>query len=291
MFNSVLKKDGVNGTVAVGCGGAGCNIVNRLGTLSDVDMLTVNTDRKGLVRSRSNLRILLGSGSNSGGDVDIGTELARASSDRIEKGIAGYRNVIVMAGLGGGTGTGSAKIVSEIAKRNGSRVIAILSIPMSFESGRREVAMDSLPEIAEHSDILVVLDGDRLAKIDPMIGAREAFSVLDQMVCESFAAMVRMLDNDHDGSVFKAMEGFVTVSFADGMDADKVADRLIRGLMMDADIRSEQVLFVRGNIPNGTISETISKSTGMTPMFVQGPEGRGMNIIMFSPIICPCSSL
>jgi len=296
MFRFLRKNseaEELAGAIAVGCGGAGCNTVNRLGKLSDADIMTVNTDRKGLVRSRSNLRILLGDGSyeeGCGGDVGSGTRLAEDSADQIEEGIRGYHDVFVIAGLGGGTGTGSAKVVAETAKRNGSRVISIVSVPMAFESERREAAVNALPGIAECSDIMLVLDGDRLVKIDPMIGVREAFSVLDQMICESFLAMAEMFDGD-DGTLFQAMKGAVTVSFAEGMDPERVAGGLLRGLMTDAAVRSAPVVFVRGNIPNGTVSDRISESTGMSPIFVQGPGGQGMNMIMFSPIIDPCSSL
>jgi len=290
-----LKKGTVEeltGAIAVGCGGAGCNTVNRLGKISDVDIMTVNTDRKGLVRSRSNLRVLLGSGSNEegcGGDVELGTKLAEGSSDRIKEGILGYRDVYVIAGLGGGTGTASANVVARTAKRNGSRVISISSMPMAFEAGRREKAMKALPGIIENSNTAVILDADRLAEIDPMIGAREAFSVLDQMICELFMAASEMFSSDTDGSLFRMMKGLVTVSFAEGMNTATVADRLIRGTMIRAPLRSPPAVFIRGNIPDATISDKITESTGMRPVFVQGPAGQGMNLIMFSPINDPFS--
>jgi len=290
-----LRKDAaeeLTGAIAVGCGGAGCNTVNRLGKLSDADIMTVNTDRKGLVRSRSNLRVLLGDGSNEegcGGDVALGNKLAEGSTDRIKEGIAGYQDVYVIAGLGGGTGTASANIVARTAKRNGSRVISILSMPMAFEAGRREKATKALPSMIDNSDIAVILDADRLAEIDPMIGAREAFSVLDQMMCELFIAISEIFSADTDGSLFKMMKGLVTASFAEGMNTATVADRLIRGTMVRASVRSPQAVFVRGNIPDAAIQDKILESTGMQPVFIQGPEGRGMNLIMFSPITDPFS--
>ncbi|MCL2890668.1 MAG: hypothetical protein FWF40_02100 [Methanomassiliicoccaceae archaeon] len=289
-----LKKEAVElmGTIAVGCGGAGCNAVNRLGKLSDADIMTVNTDKKGLVRSRSNLRVLLGDGSNEegcGGNVELGTKLTEESSDRIKEGVAGYRDVYVIAGLGGGTGTASANIVARTAKRSGSRVISILSMPMAFEAGRREKAMKALPEIIENSDTTVILDADRLAEIDPMIGAREAFSVLDQMICELFIAISEMFSSDAGDSLLKMMKGLVTVSFAEGMNTAAVADRLIRGTMVRASARSPPLVFVRGNIPDATIQNEILRSTGMQPVFIQGPAGQGMNLIMFSPIVDPFS--
>ena len=282
----------LTGTIAVGCGGAGCNTVNRLGKLSDVDIMTVNTDRKGLVRSRSNLRVLLGDGSNEegcGGDVALGKRLSEGSSDRIKEGVAGYRDVYVIAGLGGGTGTASANIVAGTAKRNGSRVISILSMPMAFEAGRREKAMKALPAMIDNSDTVVILDADRLAEIDPMIGAREAFSVLDQMICELFITASEMFSTDADASLFKLMKGLVTVSFAEGMNTGTVADRLVRGMMVRASVRSAPAVFIRGNIPDATVQNKIMENTGMRPVFIQGPEGRGMNLIMFSPINDPFS--
>ena len=289
-----LKKDTaeLTGTIAVGCGGAGCNTVNRLGKLSDADIMTVNTDRKGLVRSRSNLRVLLGNGSNEegcGGNVELGTELAEDSSDRIKEGILGYRDVYVIAGLGGGTGTASANIVARTAKRNGARVISLLSIPMAFEAGRREKALNALPGIIKDSDMTVLLDADRLVEIDPMIGAREAFSVLDQMICELFITASEMFSADTDGSLFEMMKGLVTVSFAEGMNPGTVADRLVRGMMVRASVRSTPAVFIRGNIPDAAIQDKILESTGMRPVFIQGPEGRGMNLMMFSPITDPFS--
>ncbi|MDR2865922.1 MAG: hypothetical protein LBV13_00730, partial [Methanomassiliicoccaceae archaeon] len=188
LFKKKENKE-VSGTLAIGIGGGGCNIVNRLGRISAVDIITVNTDKKGLVRSRSNRRILLGGGSieaGCGGDVALGASLAKDASEEIGEIVGRYMNTVLFVGLGGGTGTGSAGMIAETAKRGGARVTVMASIPMSFESGRRKVATDAIPAIKEKCDILVLTDCDRLAELDPMIGAREAFSVLDQMMCESF---------------------------------------------------------------------------------------------------------
>jgi len=294
MFGFFKRKEGrkVAGTLAVGCGGGGCNVADRLGKISGVEILTVNTDRKGLVRTRSNRRILLGDGSmdaGCGGDVDLGISLTKDAIDLIDESIGMFMNVVIMVGLGGGTGTGAAKVIAEAAKRNGSRVIVLATIPMAFESGRREIATDALKDIRRVCDILVVMDSDRLALIDPMLGAREAFSVLDQMMCESFMNIMEMLEGPEGESLFQMMKGRTfTVSFAEGMHIGKVADALSNGAMMDAAVISRPIVFIRGNIPKNDsermISERISESTGHEPMFIQGPEGHGMNLVMFSPI-------
>jgi cell division GTPase FtsZ len=291
MFNLFKKKEvsKAAGTLAVGCGGGGCNIVNRLGKISSVDILTVNTDRKGLVRSRSNRRILLGDGPGEGcgGDVDMGESLTRDASDMIEENIKRHLNIVLMVGLGGGTGTGSAKVIAEIAKRNGSRVITIATLPMAFEAARRKIALDSLNAIYEISDIIVVIDGDRLIRIDPDLGAREAFSVLDQMVCESFLALMEMLEGNDGEARFNYMrDKTFTVSFAEGMNAGKIAKDLKAGTMVNAETQSQPLIFVRGNMPQNaedTISDAVEQNLGYGPEFIRGPSGQGMNVVMFSP--------
>jgi len=293
MFRLFRKKEHETaGTLAVGCGGGGCNIANRLGRISAVDILTVNTDRKGLIRSRSNRRILLGDGSMDAGcdgDAALGASLAADASEVIEAHIKRYMNVVLMVGLGGGTGTGSAKVIAEIAKRNGSRVITMVTLPMSFEAGRRKVAEGTLAEIKKASDILFVLDGDRLIELDPAMGAREAFSVLDQMMCESFLGIMEMLEGNDGEQIFQMMRQKVfTASFAEGMHVEKVAKALANGKMMDSPATSGPMIFVRGNIPQDgsekVICDTVSYNIGFEPMFVQGPSGQGMNLVMFIPV-------
>ena len=282
------------GTLAVGCGGGGCNMVNRLGKISDVDILTVNTDRKGLIRSRSNRRILLGDGSleaGCNGNVELGASLAKDASGMIGEHVGRYLNVVILVGLGGGTGTGSVGVIADIAKRKGSRTAVLASIPMSFESERRNVAAEALDGIMKSTDILVVMDGDRLIEIDPMLGMREALSVLDQMMCESFLDLTEILEKDDPGSLYGTMKGkMFTVSFAEGMNAEKVADTLVNGLMMNSEVISDPIIFVRGNIPEDhetLISEKVAEFTGYDPVFIRGPSGHGMNLVMFAPIRRP----
>ncbi|MDR0198489.1 MAG: hypothetical protein LBI08_01930 [Methanomassiliicoccaceae archaeon] len=290
-FRKRKEAEKAAGTLVIGCGGGGCNMVNRLGKISAVDILTVNTDRKGLVRSRSNRRILLGDGSGGGceGDTEMGETLARDASDVIAENIKRHLNIVLMVGLGGGTGTGSARVIAEIAKQNGSRVIIMATLPMSFEAERRKIAADALDAVRERSDILFIIDGNRLAELDPALGAREAFSLLDQMMCESFLSMMEMLEGRDGEAIFQTMrKRMFTASFAEGMHVEKVARALADGLMMNSPILSEPTIFVRGNIPqNGaetTIRDAVSQTTGFEPAFVQGPSGQGMNLVMFAPV-------
>ncbi|MDR0791013.1 MAG: hypothetical protein LBE47_00560 [Methanomassiliicoccaceae archaeon] len=292
-FRKKEKEENVTaGTLVIGCGGGGCNLVNRLGRISGVDIMTVNTDRKGLIRSRSNRRILLGDEtitSGCDGNVEMGAKLTMFASDVIQEHIKRHMTVVLMAGLGGGTGTGAVKVISEMAKRNGSRVIVMATLPMSFESRRRRSAIDSLNDIRRSSDIVLILDGDRLVEIDPAIGAREAMSLLDQMMCESFLSLMEILDGENGESVYQAFrDKTITASFAEGMSVEKVAKILISGIMAEHPSASRPIIFVRGNIPqNGSeeiISDIVSERIGAGPAFIQGPGGTGMNLVMFVPI-------
>ncbi|MDR0791155.1 MAG: hypothetical protein LBE47_01280 [Methanomassiliicoccaceae archaeon] len=294
MFGFLKKKEKAvaAGTLVIGCGGGGCNIVNRLGKISGVDILTVNTDRKGLIRSRANRRILLGEDAMSegcAGNVEMGEKMTRFASDVIDEHIKRHMNIVLMAGLGGGTGTGAVKVIAELAKRNGSRVIVMATLPMSFETGRRKAAMGSLDAIKRSSDIVLVLDGARLAEIDPDLGARDAFSILDQMICESFLGLMEMLEGEDGEQLYQTFRNrMLTASFAEGMNVEKVARTLADGMMSDRPAASRPIIFIRGNIPqNGSeemIGDIVSESIDHEPMFIQGPAGRGMNLVMFVPI-------
>jgi cell division protein FtsZ len=294
-FLNVFKKkeeDTPGGTLVIGCGGGGCNIVNRLGRISGVELLTVNTDRKGLIRTRANRRILLGDGTITAGcdgNVEMGVKLTKFASDTIEEYIKKHTTIVLVAGLGGGTGTGAIKVISEMAKKNGSRVIVMVTLPMSFEAGRRKTAMNSLNDIKRSSDVVLILDGDRLMEIDPAIGAREALSLLDQMICESFLCLMEMLDGENGESTYQTIrDRTMTASFAEGMNVEKVAKVLANGIMAHDPPTSQPMIFIRGNIPqNGSediIRKIVSDKTGLEPTFMQGPLGQGMNLVMFVPI-------
>jgi cell division protein FtsZ len=263
-----------------------------LGRISGVELLTVNTDRKGLIRTRANRRILLGDGTITAGcdgNVEMGVKLTKFASDMIEEQIQKHTTIVLVAGLGGGTGTGAIKVISEMAKNNGSRVIVMVTLPMSFEGGRRRTAMNSLNDIRRSSDIVLILDGDRLTEIDPAIGAREALSLLDQMICESFLCLMDMLDGGNGESIYQEIrDRTMTASFAEGMNVEKVANILTKGIMAHDPPTSQPIIFVRGNIPqNGAddiIRKIISEKTDSEPTFIQGPSGQGMNLVMFVPI-------
>jgi hypothetical protein len=98
-----------------------------------------------------------------------------------------------------------------------------------------------------------------------------------------------MLEGEEGEQVFREMKGKTyTVSFAEGMRVSKVSETLVSGLMLESPVTSRPIVFIRGNIPQDgsqrALSERISESTGREPMFVQGPGGHGMNLMMFAPV-------
>ncbi|MGI5965164.1 MAG: hypothetical protein ACOX8L_04870 [Candidatus Methanomethylophilaceae archaeon] len=142
--------------LAVGCGGAGSNIVRNLNGISKV---LVNTD------SDSDIRMVPENVRGTGGDSLIGRALAEDYEKSIDSLLTGYDSVIVAAGLGGGTGTGMAPLISQRARSLGARCVAFVCLPMVFE-GRRPAAKDALMELISFSDRIFVMDLERVGTGD-----------------------------------------------------------------------------------------------------------------------------
>jgi cell division protein FtsZ len=175
----------------VGCGGAGCNSVDRLQRIGvwGAHTIAVNTDQLHLSQIRSDVKILIGKrvtrGCGAGGRPEIGEYCAEEASEEIEQALKGADITFITTGLGGGTGTGSAPVVAKIAKELGSVVVSMGAMPFTAEGAmRRQRAIAGLEKLKRHSDSTIVLANDRLLKIVPKLPVDEAFSVMDQLVSE-----------------------------------------------------------------------------------------------------------
>ena len=174
----------------IGLGGAGSNPVNRMIELglTGVDFLAANTDRQALVSCLAPTKIQLGPrvtrGLGAGGDPKMGSVAALESSDEISAALGDADMVFVTAGMGGGTGTGAAPIVAEIAKEKGSVVISVVTMPFSFEMRRRaENASDGIRDLQPHTHTLISVPNDRLLKIVPRdLSLDVAFRLADDVL-------------------------------------------------------------------------------------------------------------
>jgi cell division protein FtsZ len=175
----------------IGCGGAGNNTINRLHNLGveGAETIALNTDKQHLDAVESDIKILVGrsitKGLGAGGDPEVGrcaTELGRRTLEMLLKEMD---LVFVTAGMGGGTGTGAAPIVAQIAKAHGAIVVAMVSTPFNIERARLINAEEGLEDLRREADTVIVLDNNRLLDYVPNLPIDQAFSVMDQIIAET----------------------------------------------------------------------------------------------------------
>ena len=177
----------------VGVGGAGGNAVNHMieAGLSEVDFYAVNTDGQALDISRAHQTLIIGSeltrGLGAGGDPSIGRAAAEEDRDLIASMVEDADMVFVTAGMGGGTGTGAAPVVAEVARESGALTVAVVTRPFMFEGFRREEqAGAGLAALREQVDALLVIPNERLMDLDlPDNGMTEVFRVADNVLYEA----------------------------------------------------------------------------------------------------------
>lgn len=177
--------------VVIGCGGAGNNTVNRLHNIGveGAETVAINTDKQHLDMIDAEQKILVGTdltdGLGAGGDPDMGKRATEKARGTIKEVLDGADLVFVTAGMGGGTGTGSAPVVSEIAKDVGAIVVGMVSMPFKVERARVEKAEDGIDVLRNEADSIIVLDNDRLLDYVPNLPVGKAFSVMDQIIAET----------------------------------------------------------------------------------------------------------
>lgn len=182
---------GIPQITIVGCGGAGGNTITRLQKLGvkGAKTVAINTDKQALDLVEADEKILIGRsltrGLGAGGFPEIGERAARESAQEIENAIKDSDLVFITAGMGGGTGTGSAPVVAEIAKKFNAIVVAMVSTPFNVERARLIKADEGLDKLRVKADSTVVLDNNKLLDFVPNLPINQAFSVMDQMIAET----------------------------------------------------------------------------------------------------------
>ena len=265
---------------AVGCGGSGCNMAERLSTLSDVDIITVNTDHRSLVRSRSGERILIGNVEGCSGNVKKGRSCAMKARKVIREKLRPYSDVIIMTGLGGGTGTGGLPVIAKMAEKNGSNVISVVTLPLSFEKERMEVSKNAVKTIRKFSDSLIVLDGSRIETIDPGLSVDETLRALNEMVCVSVIRMMSMSWKE---------KGMFTVGVAEHTEPTESAMISYENLMFDhsATIPGGTILYLEGILRSTDRDDVkeVCASIGLEPQMVCERTGSKKAVtVMFTPV-------
>jgi cell division protein FtsZ len=184
-----------------GVGSAGSNALDRvlLDGMDKNDLIAVNTDVQALASSVAARKVQLGRnctrGLGTGGDPELGYQAAIESADEIRQAIAGARMIFICAGLGGGTGSGAAPIVAQLAREAGSLVIAFATLPFSFEGKRRAAqAQDALARLNEVANAVICFENDRMGDmVAPKAGIHQAFGVADMTISQSVRSIVNLI--------------------------------------------------------------------------------------------------
>jgi cell division protein FtsZ len=185
----------------VGLGGAGGNVLDRLllDGLRDVELIAINSDTQALTASVVDHKVQLGRtttrGLGAGGDPEIGYAAAEEGVEEIRRAIAGAHLVFLCVGLGGGTGSGGARIVASLAREQKALVISVATLPFGFEGKRRRAQADeALAALHRYSDVVIHFENDRMGDaVAPLAGINDAFNVADLTLSQSIRAIVRLL--------------------------------------------------------------------------------------------------
>ncbi|MDD2504996.1 MAG: cell division protein FtsZ [Bacilli bacterium] len=208
-----LEMDQIAKIKVIGVGGGGCNAVNRMieSGVKGVEFIVANTDLQVLNASKSENKLQIGEsitgGLGAGASPEVGREAALESKEEIKEMLKGADMVFVTCGMGGGTGTGAAPVIAEIAQDLGALTVGIVTKPFRFEGKKRmEQAVLGLDELKKHVDTLIVIPNDRLRDIiDKATPMLEAFKEVDNVLHRGVQSISDLI----------AVSGLVNLDFAD----------------------------------------------------------------------------
>ena len=259
----------------VGCGGGGSNTINRLfhEGITGADLIAVNTDAKHLLTIKAQKKILIGKkltrGLGAGAIPEIGEKAAQENEDEIRETLKGANIAFVTAGMGGGTGTGSAYYIARMAKEEGALVMAIVTLPFKAEGMQRmENAKKGLEKLRRVCDTTIVIPNDRLLEIVPRMPLDAAFKFADEILMQSIKGLTEIITkpglvNLDYNDVRTIMEGagmaIIGIGESDAPSnrvEDAMTEALTSPLLGDVDISEGRGALIRvvGG-PDMTVSE------------------------------------
>src|SRR3954447_17149542 len=185
----------------IGVGGAGSNALDRivLDGLDKAELIAINTDVQSLASSVAASKVQLGRtvtrGLGAGGDPEVGYNAAYESADEIRAALTDARIIFVCTGLGGGTGSGAAPAVAQVARENGSLVLGFATLPFAFEGKRRLAqANEALEKMREHCDAVICFENDRMGDmVAPKAGIHQAFAAADATISQSVRSIISLI--------------------------------------------------------------------------------------------------
>jgi len=209
----IMERDSQEAVIKViGVGGCGGNAVEHMMTkhVSGVEFICANTDMQALKKSKAKTVLQIGAditkGLGAGAKPEIGREAALEDRDRIAEVIDGADMLFITAGMGGGTGTGAAPIIAEVAKEMGILTVAVVTKPFAFEGKRTKVATDGLEELSQHVDSLIVIPNEKLMEVlGEDVPFLEAFRAANDVLHNAVSGIAEIIN----------CPGLVNVDFAD----------------------------------------------------------------------------
>ncbi|MEW5896362.1 MAG: cell division protein FtsZ [Nanoarchaeota archaeon] len=280
----------------IGCGGAGNNTLNRISEvgIKGIETIAINTDAQDLLYTNADKKILIGreltQGLGSGSNPKIGEEAAKENEQDIKKSMEGADMVFITCGLGGGTGTGSAPFVAQVARKLGLLSVGIVTMPFTMEGSHRfENAMIGLEKLEQSINTLIVIPNEKLLEIAPQLPLQTAFKVADEILTNSVKGIAELVTRaglvNLDFADVKAIMGeggvaLIGVGESDSENrADESVQKALQNPLIDVDISNATGALI--NISGGEnltldesrrIVETVSESLDPKAKIIWGAQ-------------------
>jgi cell division protein FtsZ len=253
----------------VGIGGGGSNAVNRMvdAGLKGVEFVAVNTDAQALLMCDADVKLHIGAqatrGLGAGANPEVGREAARESRDELKEVLKGADMVFVTAGEGGGTGTGGAPVVAEIARELGALTVGVVTRPFSFEGRRRaEQAQLGITDLQDKVDTLIVIPNDRLLQVvEKQTSVMEAFRMADDVLRQGVQGITDLI----------TVPGLVNLDFADVRTIMRDAGSALMGIG-EADGPNRAAEAARAAVSSPLLEASIEGATGILLNISGGPD-------------------
>jgi cell division protein FtsZ len=253
----------------VGVGGGGTNAVNRMvdAGLTGVEFIAVNTDAQALMMSDADMKMHIGSagtrGLGAGADPAVGQAAAQESRDELKEALKGADMVFVTAGEGGGTGTGAAPVVGELAHEIGALTVGVVTKPFAFEGRKRsqqaEMGIDNLREVV---DTLIVIENDRLLQVvEKKTSVVDAFRMADDILRQGVQGITDLI----------TVPGLVNLDFADVRTIMREAGSALMGIG-EASGENRAAEAARAAVSSPLLETSIEGATGILLNITGGPE-------------------
>jgi cell division protein FtsZ len=253
----------------VGVGGGGTNAVNRMvdAGLTGVEFIAVNTDAQALMMSDADMKMHIGSagtrGLGAGADPAVGQAAAQESRDELKEALKGADMVFVTAGEGGGTGTGAAPVVGELAHEIGALTVGVVTKPFAFEGRKRsqqaEMGIDNLREVV---DTLIVIENDRMLQVvEKKTSVVDAFRMADDILRQGVQGITDLI----------TVPGLVNLDFADVRTIMREAGSALMGIG-EASGENRAAEAARAAVSSPLLETSIEGATGILLNITGGPE-------------------